>query len=235
MLPLLETLTARLAKGCACPRACFSRFTQVQRVVDNTILALSDALPEQTTAIRNFTAMLSAMIDSPVKLGFDRTRARDLNWLFTDEHIAFHGQRHVQDQYFEFLEHLGIDPHPAVWNVRISDEEIEEAWLETRTLPLGLTARVGRFASQIGYLNQQHPHADDFVGAVAVTSVGSHSWTSPPVRSQLDVASGVVGALLASIRMPARRPFFTLGLGKMIRAPGSSTTQRVPARSSASR
>ena len=29
------------------PRACFSRFTQVQRVVDNTILALADALPEQ--------------------------------------------------------------------------------------------------------------------------------------------------------------------------------------------
>jgi N-methylhydantoinase B/oxoprolinase/acetone carboxylase alpha subunit len=32
------------------PRACFSRFCQTQRVVDNTILALADALPEQTTA-----------------------------------------------------------------------------------------------------------------------------------------------------------------------------------------
>jgi N-methylhydantoinase B/oxoprolinase/acetone carboxylase alpha subunit len=32
------------------PRACFSRFCQVQRVVDNTILALSDQLPEQVTA-----------------------------------------------------------------------------------------------------------------------------------------------------------------------------------------
>jgi N-methylhydantoinase B/oxoprolinase/acetone carboxylase alpha subunit len=31
------------------PRACFSRFCQVQRVVDNTILALSDALPKQVT------------------------------------------------------------------------------------------------------------------------------------------------------------------------------------------
>ena len=29
------------------PRACFSRFCQVQRVVDNTILALADALPER--------------------------------------------------------------------------------------------------------------------------------------------------------------------------------------------
>jgi N-methylhydantoinase B/oxoprolinase/acetone carboxylase alpha subunit len=32
------------------PRACFSRFTQVQRVVDNTILALAEALPTQVTA-----------------------------------------------------------------------------------------------------------------------------------------------------------------------------------------
>lgn len=43
------------------------------------------------------------------------------------------------------------------------EKEIEEAWVETRALPLGLNLRAGRFASQIGYLNQQHPHADDFV------------------------------------------------------------------------
>lgn len=43
------------------------------------------------------------------------------------------------------------------------EKAIEEAWVETRTLPYGLSARAGRFASQIGYLNPQHPHADDFV------------------------------------------------------------------------
>jgi N-methylhydantoinase B/oxoprolinase/acetone carboxylase alpha subunit len=32
------------------PRACFSRFCQIQRVIDNTILALSDVMPEQVTA-----------------------------------------------------------------------------------------------------------------------------------------------------------------------------------------
>ncbi len=40
---------------------------------------------------------------------------------------------------------------------------IEEAWIETTRLGGGLQARAGRFAAQIGYLNQQHPHADDFV------------------------------------------------------------------------
>jgi heptosyltransferase I len=59
------------------------------------------------------------------KLGFDRRRARDMNWLFTSERIAARGQRHVQDQYFEFLEHLGIDPRPPVWHIPITDEERE--------------------------------------------------------------------------------------------------------------
>jgi hypothetical protein len=43
------------------------------------------------------------------------------------------------------------------------EKGLEEAWLETTTLPWGLQLRGGRFASQIGYLNQQHSHADDFV------------------------------------------------------------------------
>ena len=41
--------------------------------------------------------------------------------------------------------------------------ELEEAWLQTSTLPAGLQLRAGRFSSQLGYLNEQHPHADDFV------------------------------------------------------------------------
>lgn len=40
---------------------------------------------------------------------------------------------------------------------------LEEASLATRTLPFGLRIKAGRFASQLGYLNEQHPHADDFV------------------------------------------------------------------------
>lgn len=41
--------------------------------------------------------------------------------------------------------------------------EIEEAWLETLSLPAGLSARFGRFFSGIGYLNGKHAHAWDFV------------------------------------------------------------------------
>lgn len=41
--------------------------------------------------------------------------------------------------------------------------ELEEAFIETRSLPYGLQIRAGRFLSQIGRLNGQHPHEDSFV------------------------------------------------------------------------
>ena len=43
------------------------------------------------------------------------------------------------------------------------ETEIEEAYLEAPALPGGLQLRAGRFLSQLGYLNELHPHADDFV------------------------------------------------------------------------
>ncbi|MBT8117969.1 MAG: hypothetical protein KJO66_09060 [Gammaproteobacteria bacterium] len=45
-----------------------------------------------------------------------------------------------------------------------TEVELEEAWFETLALPHGLQLRGGRFFSGIGYRNQFHRHADDFVG-----------------------------------------------------------------------
>ncbi len=42
---------------------------------------------------------------------------------------------------------------------------VEEAAVQTTTLGHGLSAKAGRFYSGIGYLNEQHPHAWDFVDA----------------------------------------------------------------------
>ena len=67
--------------------------------------------------------VLTAMIDSPVKLGFDRARARDMNWLFTTHRIPARPIQHVQDQYFEFLDYLGIESEPIEWRIDLTDEE----------------------------------------------------------------------------------------------------------------
>jgi heptosyltransferase I len=58
-----------------------------------------------------------------VKLGFDRARARDLNWLFTTRKIPPHANQHVQDQYFEFLRELGVPHEPVEWHLGPWPEE----------------------------------------------------------------------------------------------------------------
>jgi heptosyltransferase I len=67
--------------------------------------------------------LITALTPARIKLGFDRKRARDLNWLFTNRRIPARSMQHVQDQYFEFIEHLGIDPEPVEWRIRLSPEE----------------------------------------------------------------------------------------------------------------
>ena len=61
--------------------------------------------------------LVTALTRAPVKLGFDRARARDMNWLFTTHRIPPHAPQHVQDQYFEFLAALGIPAEPVRWNL----------------------------------------------------------------------------------------------------------------------
>jgi heptosyltransferase I len=61
--------------------------------------------------------IVTASAHAPVKLGFDRARARDFNWLFTNRKIPAHPVQHVQDQYFEFLTALGVSPKPIGWDL----------------------------------------------------------------------------------------------------------------------
>lgn len=74
--------------------------------------------------------LITSVMKADVKLGFDRRRARDMNWLFTTHRIPPRSTGHVQDQYFEFVEHLGIDPEPVEWGLRITADEraAQQAW-----------------------------------------------------------------------------------------------------------
>lgn len=69
--------------------------------------------------------LIAALTSAEVKLGFDWRRARDAQWLFTNRRIPAHRPQHVQDQYFEFLRYLGVDPEPVTWNISLSEHELE--------------------------------------------------------------------------------------------------------------
>ena len=67
--------------------------------------------------------LVAAITPADVKLGFDRARARDLNWLFTNRRIAPHPMQHVQDQYLEFLRPLGVTAEAVQWRLGPWPEE----------------------------------------------------------------------------------------------------------------
>lgn len=73
--------------------------------------------------------IVTAFTRAPVKLGFDRARARDANWLFTTHRIPPHPHgQHVQDQYLEFLREIDVpidDPAPK-WH--LGPWEHERPW-----------------------------------------------------------------------------------------------------------
>lgn len=67
--------------------------------------------------------VLTALLSADRKLGFDKARSRDLNTLFTTERIPPHEPQHVQDQYLEFVEYLGVEPRLR-WDFHFTEAEL---------------------------------------------------------------------------------------------------------------
>jgi heptosyltransferase I len=80
-----------------------------------------------TLALQDYfkAGVLTALTNAPVRLGYDRGRARDLNWLFTNVQIPPAPPTHIQDEYLEFLAPLGVEPEPIEWRLGPWDSERE--------------------------------------------------------------------------------------------------------------
>lgn len=71
--------------------------------------------------------VLSRLVRSPVRLGYDYARARDFQWLFTNRRIEVRPRQHVQDAMLEFARALGVPERPLRWDIPLSDAHREFA------------------------------------------------------------------------------------------------------------
>ena len=78
-----------------------------------------DVLLHMQLALR--ASLIARQIRATVKLGFDRRRARELQWLFTNRRIAAHAREHVMDGFFGFAEALGVSERVLRWDVPVPD------------------------------------------------------------------------------------------------------------------
>ena len=75
---------------------------------------------------------ISRLDKADIRLGFDRARARDLQWLYTNQKIAPQTNAHVLDGLFGFPAALGIEQRELFWEIPLSEVDHDFA---TQQLP----------------------------------------------------------------------------------------------------
>ncbi len=135
------------------------------------------AAPSQAQTAWQASAVLDLSLNS--RQLFSASREQGLSHGHSDLSVRGPLGQHLQSQ-------LSLSAHRHDGK---SEAELEEAWLQTQSLANGWQIRAGRFASQITYLNEQHPHADDFSERPLLyrTLFGGHwfddglrlNWTAP--------------------------------------------------------
>jgi len=61
-------------------------------------------------------------IDAPVRLGFDRQRAKDFQWLFTNRRIAATHGEHALEAMMSFASTIGVAPRPMRWDIPLDED-----------------------------------------------------------------------------------------------------------------
>ena len=84
-----------------------------------------DVLLHMQLALR--ASLIARLVPATVRVGFDRARARELQWLFTNARIAARTREHVLDSFFGFAAALGITERVLRWDVPLPQEALEYA------------------------------------------------------------------------------------------------------------
>ncbi|MBS0364512.1 MAG: glycosyltransferase family 9 protein [Proteobacteria bacterium] len=84
-----------------------------------------DLLLHMQLALR--ASLVAACIPARLRLGFDRPRARELQWLFTNARIAPRRREHVLDSFFGFTDALGIATRVLRWDLPLPAAALDYA------------------------------------------------------------------------------------------------------------
>ena len=81
-----------------------------------------DALVHMQLALR--ASVLTLGIKAKYKVGFNRKRAKEGQWLFTNRKIEDTASAHVLDSFYSFVEYLGVPKSEPAWNIPLSNDDL---------------------------------------------------------------------------------------------------------------
>ncbi|MDH2997881.1 glycosyl transferase [Pasteurellaceae bacterium LFhippo2] len=84
-----------------------------------------DVLLNMQTALR--ASMLSLGIKAKTKVGFNKDRAREGQWLFTNAKVEQTDSPHVLDGQMMFAKAIGVENLTPTWNLPISQQDVEHS------------------------------------------------------------------------------------------------------------
>ena len=99
-------------------KAGFSAYKKLGKQLKNRQF---DVLLHMQMSLR--ASIISLLIKAKIKIGFDRQRAKDLQWLFTNKKIEHQEKQHVIDSFFGFTKVLGINEPQYTWDIPLAEAD----------------------------------------------------------------------------------------------------------------
>lgn len=100
-------------------------WAELKRIRSVLLARRFDLLLHMQLAFR--ASVLSTFVRAPVKLGFDRERARELQWLFTSHRTHPYERQHVLDGLYGFAEALGVHDRVLRWDLPLPPDALAYA------------------------------------------------------------------------------------------------------------
>ena len=153
-----------------------------------------DALLQMQVAFR--ANLLSAFVPATRRIGYDRSRAKDLHGLFINERIPDRPGIHVLDAIGSFCEPLGLVPDNVVWDLPVPDEA--RAWARAQWPDDGAPVLMISPCSSHALRNWR----SDRYAAVA-DHAAARGWRVVLCGGRSDLERDTADAILAAMQAPA--------------------------------
>ena len=93
-------------------------YKNVQRQLDGRVFDIALCMHASMRA-----NLLCRKISAPIRLGFDRARAKDFQWLFTNRRIEHVPKQHALLAMMCFASALDAEPRPIRWDIPLGDDD----------------------------------------------------------------------------------------------------------------
>lgn len=135
--------------------------------------------------------LISVLVSAKTRLGFDRARARDSQWLFCNQHISARARQHVMDGLFEFTTVLGIESDKPRWDIPLSqaDRELAEKVIDGSRPVLMISPCTGqRFRNYRNWSMERYAQVADYASRLYGAQI---LLTGGPTELERDYGAGI--------------------------------------------